>query len=570
MFDKSIKMKQSIYTYGFIVGIVALLFSSCEFLELEPSNEFERNSYYEDQKQAEMALAAVYGKMAESYKEHMSIWMSAGTDEFLHNKLASTSRGSEMSKFTYNAFNTDVKKVWTQSYSLISSANDVIYNLEGRDSIEYLSLSERQAMVGEALTLRAFTYLNLVRMFEYIPVRTLPFVDIAEDNGDLHLKSQAPDVVYTQIIDDLTAAISMLPEEPINYGRISKYAAHGILARAYLHFGGQRVNGGELGVEECYKQALANCEAIVGSGKHSLLSDYTDVFLNQIQQSQDDRELIWEVNFLYTSERDLGGYIGNYNGPKVAGAVNTDPEANPYTYVTATLNQSYGLAFEETPETNPDQRHSWNVIPYNINYKNGEYVFPGNIGNKLRWFGGKWRRVQRVSTENENGGVTYSALPLETGAINRWRTSINYPLVRYADVLLMKAELINQLYGPTIDAIDNVNAVRIRAGASLAQDLLASEGNAITQESLFELIKDERSRELCFEGHRRFDLVRWGTLIETMQEQNALMLNHPDYVAAKDEFLTYPGNAVAERHNVFPIPNDEITLNKNIKQHPLW
>jgi len=563
-------MKSTIYKIGVVLGVITILLSSCEFLELEPTSEFERGDYYQDKKQTEMAVAAVYTKMAESYKEHLSIWMSSGTDELLHNKLASTARGSDLCKYTYNAFSIDIRKVWTQSYSLISTANDVIYNLEGRDSIPELSLNDRQVMIGEVLTLRAFTYLNLVRMFEYVPLRTLPFVDIADENGDLHLESQGPEVIYNQIIKDLEAAIGMLPEEPLAYGRISKYAAHGILARAYLHYGGTRVAGGDIGTEECYEQALWNCNEIISSAKHSLLSDYEDVFLNEIQQAQDSREIIWEVNFVYTNERDLGGYIGNYNGPKVEGTSNTDPEANPHNFITASLNQLYGKSFEETPELNTDKRHNWNVIPYNINYDDGVYSFPSNISNKLRWYAGKWRRVQRLSSEDEDGVVSYGALPLETGAISRWRTSVNFPLVRYADILLMKAEIINHLYGPTIDALDAINQVRNRAEASDVQDLLVSEGKSLTQENLFQTLIDERSRELCFEGHRRFDLVRWGILLETMRNQNELIRNHPDYDSSKDEFLTYPGNAAGERHDVFPVPNDEITLNKNIKQHPLW
>lgn len=553
----------------FLLGMIALA-SSCNFLDLEPADEFKREDYYEDKNQAEMALAAVYANMADLYDEHLSIWLSAGNDELLHSKIAGTTRGSELSKFTYNAFTVDVKKIWTMSYSLISRANDVIYNIEGRDTISGLSALDKQAIIGEALTLRAMTYLNLVRMYEHIPVRILPFVDIAEENGDLHLGNVEPAEVYNQIIEDLEASVAMLPEEAIAYGRVTKYVAHGLLARTFLHLAGNRTQGGDYGIDECYNRVIEHSEAVINSGKHSLLDNYADVFINQIQQSQDSREVLWEVNFTYTNERNLGGFIGKFNAPKVEGSDNTDPESTPMVFVTPTINQLYGEMYEEIPAENEDTRHGWNVVPYNINYDDGVYSFPGDIGNKLRWYPGKWRRVQRVSTENPDGSITHSALLLETGAINRWHTSINFPLLRYADVLLMKAEAVNYLYGPTLDALDQINAVRLRAGASTVQDYLADQGLGLSQNQLFELIKDERSRELCYEGHRRFDLVRWGILVETMQEQNSLIINHPDYDPSKDEFLTYPGNAVQERHDVFPIPNDEITLNKNVKQHPEW
>jgi len=565
-------MKVTNYISGVLFLIMLWGVQACSFLEIEPSKEFERDDYYADATQAQMALAGVYAKLHEQYKEHLSIWLNAGTDELLHAKQASSTRGSEISKFTYNAFDENVRKMWTQSYDLIARANDFIYNLEGRDTISKMEPELRYGMIGEALTLRAMSYLNLVRMYEYVPLRIDPFVDIAQQEEDLHLKVAAPEETYDQIITDLEAAIDLLPESPAQYGRISKAAAQGLLARTYLSLTGVRMNGGNVGMEECYKRVVSHCDGVINGGKHSLLELYEDVFLKEIQQVQDDREVIWEVMYQYTTERDLGGYIGNYNGARVKGAVNTDPEGNPHVYITPHLNQVYGAEYEGTPMDNPDTRHGWNVTPYNTNYTNGEYNFPAvDITNKLRWYAGKWKRVMRVHEgDDEDGNPIYKAAKLETGSINKWRTSINFPLLRYSDILLMKAEAMNALYGPIMNATAPINEVRARAGVGSIEELLIASGEGVSQESLQKAIQDERMRELCFEGHRRFDLVRWGLLESNMKALNETILNYPDYDPSKDVFLTYPGNNVAERHVVFPLPNDEITLNPKLTQHPLW
>ncbi|TLX75774.1 RagB/SusD family nutrient uptake outer membrane protein [Labilibacter sediminis] len=568
------KILNKTYSKYLILITIILGLVSCEFLDVEPEDQFERVAYYENNRHAEMALAGVYGKLKNLYERNMSIVLNSGTDEFLFSLSNTSQKGGELSVFTYTAFDTNLKNIWQNHYTLISRANDFIYNIEGRDSIEGLSPERRQNMLGEALTLRALSYLNLVRMFEYIPLRKEPFVDVAEGGEDIHLAGSDPKDIYNLIIADLQAAIGVLPVNSKEYNRVSKYAAHGLLARTFLHLAGDRVNGGDYTLEECYDQVVSNCDAIINSGEHGLLSDYVDVFMNQIKQIESDREMIWEVSFVYTVERNMGGKIGNDNGPKVAETnSNTNPVGNPSVKAAISLNRLYGLDYEHDPAGNPDLRHGWNIVNYNINYNktNLEYTFPGDIASSLDWYGGKWRRVLRAEETDEEGNVSYNAEYLEIGGMyDKWNTSINFPLLRYSDVLLMKAEALNELHGPIMDAVDLVDQIRERAGASDVQTLLVEQGDGLSQETFFEVIKDERSRELCFEGLRRFDLVRWGLLVDVMRVQNELMINHPDYNASNDEVLIVPGNEVDEKHNVFPIPNDELTLNTKISQHPLW
>ena len=208
-------MKLNKYISGVLFLIMVWGIQSCEFLEVKPENQFERDDYYQDASQAQVALASVYNKLSEPYKEHLSIFLNAGTDELLHSKVPSTARGSEMSKFAYNAFDVDIRKMWTMSYDLVAKTNDFIYNMEGRDTIAKLTSEERLSMIGEALTLRALSYLNLVRMYEYVPLRIDPFVDIADESDELHLSAADPADIYDQIIDDLESAIGYLSTSPV-------------------------------------------------------------------------------------------------------------------------------------------------------------------------------------------------------------------------------------------------------------------------------------------------------------------------------------------------------------------
>ena len=125
---------------------------------------------------------------------------------------------------------------------------------------------------------------------------------------------------------------------------------------------------------------------------------------------------------------------------------------------------------------------------------------------------------------------------------------LNFPVFRYADVLLMYAEALNEWKGaPTEEAYDAVNEIRLRAGIDEVKDL--------NYKQFQSLIQDERARELCYEGHRRFDLVRWGILVETVKR-------------VSKEINSKGGEYVSEAHNLCPIPQTEIIKNSNLEQNP--
>lgn len=154
--------------------------------------------------------------------------------------------------------------------------------------------------------------------------------------------------------------------------------------------------------------------------------------------------------------------------------------------------------------------------------------------------------------------------------VNQHFTGINFPILRYSDVLLMFAEAENQLNGPTAVAQEAIDLVRNRAGL---KNLSVVKTDAIaSQESFFQEIVDERFRELCFEGHRKHDLIRWGLLEEKLEEAYDAIRFEPGYNAAQaykhrdwDNF-----EKGSTKHLSLPYPEQEILINNLLDQKDLW
>ena len=198
-----------------------------------------------------------------------------------------------------------------------------------------------------------------------------------------------------------------------------------------------------------------------------------------------------------------------------------------------------------------DNRYDWNIA--NWKAKKDVPVIQKNI---YQWYPGKYKRGQRVL--NDDG--SYSIEVLESGDKNY--TGINFPVLRYSDILLMKAEALNEL-NKTAEAIVVLDQVRDRAGLEGIDETTVA-----TKEAFRNEIMDERMRELCFEGLRRYDLIRWGVFNEKLQSAKQDMVDAG--VSGKLEWMFIWANNVQEKHQVLPIPLKEIEENNLIKQNPLW
>ncbi|MBD0400579.1 RagB/SusD family nutrient uptake outer membrane protein [Flammeovirga sp. EKP202] len=537
--------------FNYILFIIIATLSACSFLDLEPKDELTRDNFYKNDREVTLALSGVYAQLRTLYAEDFSVWLNVGTDEMLYRRATF---GKELSRMSYNESDIDLARIWKNSYTAINIANDFIGSLSALDSIPNLKRTDHDLMLGEALTLRAMFYFNMVRMWEHIPLRLDHFTDLNGNLEDLNLPNVPANKIYNQIVADLETSLELMNERPKQYGRVSKQIAHGILARVFLNMAGARVQGGDFGKDYCLNKVVEHTNAVVNYGYHTLLPEYEEVFLNEIKGIRNDVEVMWEVDFTVSDSRNLGGRIGNFNGVQISFTSGNQPFATANSYIAPTMHNAL--------YSNTDTRKAWNCADFSFN-NDGDFYFPVFTKNQLRWYPGKWRRLDLG--RDSNGELDDTAESLEMGVINKDRTSINFPLLRYSDVLLMRAEALYLLQGENEQSNQDIELVRNRANAgTLEEGLMQVDGNYM------KLIQEERRRELCYEGHRRFDLVRWGTLLETMRDLSENIRANPSFREEHEIQLVAPGERVEEKHVVFPIPSDELQINVNIKQHNLW
>lgn len=484
------------FKYTAAILLVAISFGSCKkFLEEDPQNLVTIGNYYKTEQDAISAVNSIYaylnststGSTAGIY--HSSFWVAAGlsSDELENNQLG-TPYFDELSTFTPAPNNATLQEVWQMHYKTITIANLAITRIPGID----MNTTLRSRLVGEAKFLRALMYFNLVRMFGEIPL-------LVEENAPLTPGEASVDAIYTQIISDLTDAAPVLPDSyPVRSGRgrATVGAANGLLAKVYL-------TRGE------WQKAADAAELVINSQLYDLWQDYAQVFKHA---NRNGKEAVFSVSF-----GDAGGAIifwevGQFNVRLLPTALSVEGVQNAQGWQRPTM-YSYNQ-FEA------DDRRKTVTFLTEIQEATG----PATIRPYIQKY---WDR------ETEPKGNASSA---------------DFPVIRYADILLMYAEANNELNRSDL-AHQYINRVRKRARFDGSAELSAvADYNGLSKEAMRDAILKERMLEFHTEGHRWFDLVRMGKLEERV-------------AAAK------PGVTPGTRNYLFPIPLRELDLNPNLSQN---
>ena len=252
-------------------------------------------------------------------------------------------------------------------------------------------------------------------------------------------------------------------------------------------------------------------------------------------------ESMWEAEFI--GNRSADG-LGNYTDGRIGNVIgNIQKGSNAVGY-------SYGfyaptLILWDLYEDG-DKRRDLYIAPYQINNKDAQVKWKKN--QIVQRSCGKFRREWEPSSQKEKN----------------W-TPENYPILRYADVLLMLAEAENEAnQGPTALAYECINAVRSRAG-------LTDPLSGLSYEDFQQEVRDERGRELCFESLRKYDLVRWGIYVEAIHDKLGAAVNDSrwatgnQYQGAKD-YVT----RTQAKHQFMPIPTKELDVNGELQQNDYW
>ncbi|PST83698.1 RagB/SusD family nutrient uptake outer membrane protein [Pedobacter yulinensis] len=522
--------------------LVLILFSasSCkDFLDTQPEDFLSPEYYYTNETQINTALAGIYSIMADTRNEEpfyaASYISSMGTegDDGYYRKGPDR---NIVGQFLYNASVPAISHLWESLYSGINLANLMLERIDGAD----MPAAKREVARGEAHFLRAYYYFILVSNWGDVPLKLTSTTSPL--NNEI-ARSPAREV-YAQIVKDMETAYGLVPTATtVGFGgRVNKSAVAGILARVYLYWAGAPLNDASK-----YQNARDWALKVIDSQEHSLNSSYQQVFINYAADKYDIRESIWEVEF-YGNRTDRprqAGLVGNYIG--IRSTSDEVGNSNANVRATSRLYQLYG---------NGDLRRDWAIAPFQYTPVNSSTKV--NYASTAIWNRdvGKYRREYEVFLPKSKG-----------------YTPINFPILRYADVLLMYAEAENQVSGPTAAAINAVNMVRRRGygkpvtAADAAADLRP--GQYADKAAFLQVIQDERSRELCFECLRKYDLIRWGTYVFAMKAVGATYQNSSG--VPSDARNVVPSlQLIDQKHLFWPIPTHELSLNRKLSQNPGW
>lgn len=518
--------------YIIVIGglTIALGLGSCKkFLATQPKDFISQENYYETEEQLNAALTGVYNALRNTnlYGNFMLGRMGFDADEGYTN--SSTTLTGPM---VYRVDGTEpvVENYWAGFYAGINRADILLRNINKPKMDE----TKRNRIRGEVIFLKAYFYFMLVTRFGDVPYLEKP----VESVNDTQIARMPSVQVYQRIVDAMIEAEALVPTiTQIGFsGRVSKSAVQAVLARVYLYWAGYPIKD-----ESKYKDARTWALKVINSGQHALNPSYQQVFINYAQDKYDIKESIWEVEFFGDGSDSYGlyGRVGS-----TLGIPSDDPSkgyVNSYMRVTGWLYKLY---------TANDTRRNWNIAPF---------YYSGNPATVITWatsriydrYPAKWRREYELSP-------TKSTVA----------TPQNYPLVRYSDVLLMFAEADNFIDdNDGLQRHEALNKVRRRALGLPVNSVSATDLVDLDKAAFLAEIQNERSRELCFENHRKMDLVRWGIFLPRMK---AIM---SDFTADNPTSRAYGilgfQNATA-KDVMWPIPSNEITLNRLLTQNPGW
>lgn len=471
---------------------------------------------------------------------------------------------------------------WSTEYQYIRWANLVFANI---DKVEGFTDSERNNVLGQAYFFRAKIYSDLIRQFGDVPYTAEP-MELSDQEGIVRNDWKE---VYDHVMSDFDQAITLLPDYTTN-GRVNKQVARAFKAKIALYFANPACPHS---VADGYQTVIANAKAIIDSGHYGLY----DEGYNGTAKDYDGKyaEMFWGLNMDNSNESLLS--VHNI----------------------ASLNEgSYFIGFECFPKlgwggTNPTQSY---VDCFED--CEGAPIAESKIYDPLNPKANRDPRltVNVIFSGDEMYGVTVNTTPLPSSGdralypvgcgdatltgyqAKKWLNPAVYPetdgwdhdaapsCMRFTEVLLMYAEALNETSDRPQEALDAVNRVRARVGMPALQKTNASLPTYVgSQEALRQRIRNEWRVEFGFEGdHRQWDARRWNIATD--------VLNAPRY-SYKYEIVQDPANALPgdngqvchlyvgkadeiqnqiiryDSHNyVYPIPQDQIDLNPNLKQNP--
>ncbi len=547
-------MKQSKFKIGTAaaLGLVALGVASCSesFLDVESKTESTTANFYQKDSDAYRALIGCYDGWQCTVAsgptftfQHTSMLLS---DECFGAYGVSDARNAQViDRFDLGQDNSQVNlfnTLWELYYKAIYRCNMLINNMGGNES------EEVKNYVGQAKAIRAFCYFDMVRLFERVP---LVLTETQEN-----IPQSEPAQTYAQIVSDLKSAIESISEAqnnnagvPAYDGFITKYSAEAMLARVYLFYSGYYGSD----PEGCSKaDALAAVEDVISSKKFDLVENFKDLWpasaaeayngaadwspLEHTTYERGNKECVLTLKFNYTAD-----YNGNNDGNRTICQVSMgrgSVYAYPYGqgWSSCSVNPKLVNAFGSN-----DSRKSASIIDCAGEGVESAQDFVSKALKDQREYTGYFNKKFTALAEYKNGTLQSAIQDLMAGD---WQISQcqDYVIIRYADVLLMAAELGSS------NASDYFGKVHSRATGSNGTYSL-------------ENLKSERRLEFAFEGIRYWDLLRWGLqdAANTIAESGLVTKT-----AGNDDVVVIDAANITAKRGFMQIPQTQISLSNGV------
>ena len=539
--------------YIFAVFAAAVL-ASCSLDEKSYTN-IEQKNYMKNAGEAENVLLGVYENLTNEhmYGYHLSLYFPLGTDQAKVSGVA-LDGFRDIPSNMYSTSAVQVQQTWAALYNGIYDANDFIERLSIAVA-NYSSADKNRAavMMAEARALRALFYFELVRWYGNVILMKSTAESLKHPST---FEQSSPAQVYEYIEQDLLYAVKTLPYadedtyRSSNEYRISKAGAIGLLTKVYATWAGYPVCD-----ESKWQKAVATAKPLIESGKHGLQEDFEQLWKNTSNGVWDPYESLLEVSFYspVISGGDAVGRIGKWNG------VQSEQIKTDYIRISAYWTVVPSFIYNWTNKEPNDKRLSLSYADYTYDADKKKVMVGKGFASAMK--------ADPSSSERKtfNGRLYVAKWDLikyaDSYLSDANYTNTNWYLLRYSDVLLLYAEALNELNkAPNDDAYASLNMVRRRAGLPNLQ-------TGLSYEAFKQAVRDERSHELCFEGHRRQDLVRWGNYYETIQQTVA------DLNGWHDDANTYylvGAYTIKGKHELLPIPQRELDMMKLCSQNPNW
>ena len=510
------------------------------------------------------ALNGVFGNRFEA-PSHWVTGTIAGGEANKGTDPGDYSSINPVQRYETDATQGDLNQLWRGRYEGVSRSNRVLKLLAASETI---SSADAARISGEARMLRGHYYFDLKKHF-----KNVPYFDETVEDAEISSISNTPGVSWDNIIEDFEYAFANLPATQAQLGRVNKWAALAYLGKAKLY------KGDFPGAKTAFDRVIA--EGVTNSGeKYTLLQNYANIYNAEYDNhaeavfdvesannsgSTQNANYFDDLNYPYNTGQDGPGNCCGFNQPSfsLANAFRTDgglPRLDGEEYTdTGALITDYGVEAnaEFTPDSGPlDPRIDHSIGRRGIPYLDW-IAHPGKAWIRNQTYAGPYSPKKYIYYKSQEGSLT------DASSWTRGYALMNYTIIRFADVLLMAAEAEIEA-GSLIKALEYINQVRSRAantshwvknpdGSNAANYEIALYDSFPSKEFATKALRMERKLELSGEGHRFFDLVRWGIAADELNK----------YLAYESQFLVTKFGGASFKAGIneyYPIPQTQIDI----------